>query len=92
MDFANYSLDLKKIQEQIYRELAQRKIERALMEQMQSFPGTTLEKVEAVTQAWIAKLTPPQSERDAAACRAADIRHVSNGRPQFFIPDLGDDR
>lgn len=90
MDFTSYSIDLKKIQEQIQRELAQRQIERAIFEQMQSFPGTTLDKVEAVTQAWLAKLNPPPSERDAAACRATDIRTVSNGRPQFYIPDLED--
>jgi hypothetical protein len=91
MDFTNYSIDLTKIQEQIQRELAQRQIERAIVEQMQSFPGTTLARIEAVTQAWLGKLPPPQSEQDAAACRAIRFaRPVSDGRPQFFVPDLGE--
>lgn len=33
----------------------------------------------------------PHTARDAAACRAVEIRQLrSDGRPQFFMPDLGE--
>lgn len=35
--------------------------------------------------------SPHQSPRDAAVCRAVETgKVISNGRPQFFIPDLGE--
>jgi hypothetical protein len=46
--------------------------------------------MEALTK-MVMEWRPAQSESDAAACRAIGLgQTVSNGRPQFYIPDLGE--
>lgn len=44
-------------------------------------------KIEQMIRNW----NPPPSERDAAVSRAAGLgRQTPDGRPQFFIPVLGE--
>lgn len=46
---------------------------------------------EAPIEKLIMEWKPPPSERDAAVSRAVAFgKHTPDGRPQFFIPDLGE--
>ena len=77
MDFMNLPVDLQKIADAIIAEIDQLQRDRGAQN-----------RLERITLALLNH--QPQSERDAAACRATEIRTVSNGRPQFYIPDLGE--
>lgn len=81
MDYADYSKEMKKICADIQREMDQLRIERFLKSEMRDWQDRIAFEIFN---------HKPQSERDAAACRATEIRTVSNGRPQFYIPDLGE--
>ncbi len=74
----SFTADLKKIEAAILAELDRLQEDKAERDRM-----------EQITWA-ILNYKPAPSARDAAACRATEIRHVSNGRPQFYIPDLGE--